>query len=81
MKYDYENVMSYAVEQAAEKAAAEAAVKAEAKGLAKGEAKGKAEGLAEKSCEIAKNLLMEGSPIEFICRVTGLTRDAVSALR
>ena len=57
MKYDYENVMAYAVEQAAEK----------------GEAKGK--------LETAKNLLMEGSPIDFICRVTGLTKEKVSALK
>ena len=81
MKYDYENVMAYAVEQAEEKAAAEAAVKAEAKGLAEGEAKGKAEGLAEKSCDIAKILLEKGMDISFICEVTGLTREAVSALR
>ena len=80
MKYDYENVMAYAVEQAEEKAAAEAAVKAEAKGLAEGEAKGKAEGLAEKSCEIAKNLLAMGLPLEQIVRATGLSKEAVQSL-
>ena len=69
MKYDYENVMAYAVEQAAEK------------GEAKGKTEGKAEGIAEKSCEIAKNLLGKGMDISFICEVTGLTREAVSALR
>ena len=69
MKYDYENVMAYAVEQAAEKAAAEA----EARGLAEGEAKGK--------LETAKNLLSKGIDAAFICEVTGLTREAVSALK
>ena len=69
MKYDYENVMAYAVEQAAEKAAAEAAVKAEAKGK------------AERDLEIASNMLKEGTPLDFICRVTGLTKDAISALK
>jgi predicted transposase/invertase (TIGR01784 family) len=53
--------------------------------LAKGEAKGKAEGLAEgeaqKSLEIAKNMLTEGLSVDCICRVTGLTKEAVSALR
>ena len=49
--------------------------------LAEGEAKGKAEGLAEGKLETAKNLLKEGSPVDFICCVTGLTREAVSALR
>ena len=61
MKYDYENVMEYAKEQAHDS------------GFSEGEVKGK--------LEIAKNLLMEGSPVDFICRVTGLTREAVSALR
>ena len=81
MKYDYENVMSYAVEQAAKQAAEKSAAEAEARGLAEGEAKGKAEGLAEKSCDIAKILLEKGMDISFICEVTGLTREAVSALR
>ena len=69
MKYDYENVMAYAVEQAAEKG--------EAKGLAEGEAKGKAEG----KLETAKNLLSKGMDATFICEVTGLSKETVSALR
>ena len=73
MKYDYENVMAYAVEQASEKAEA----KGKAEGLAEGEAKGKAEGMIE----TAKNMLTEGLSVDCICRVTGLTRKAVSALR
>ena len=84
MKYDYENVMAYAVEQAAEKAAAEAAVKAEAKGLAEGEAKGKAEGLAEGEAkgklETAKNMLVKGFEISVISEITGLSETELSAL-
>ena len=65
MKYDYENVMEYAKEQAHNS------------GFSEGEAKGKAEG----KLETAKNLLGKGMDISFICEVTGLTREAVSALR
>ena len=45
--------------------------------LAEGEAKGK----SERDLEIARNMLMEGTPLDFICRVTGLTKDAISALK
>ena len=76
MKYDYENVMAYAVEQAAEKG--------EAKGLAEGEAKGKAEGLAEGEAkgklETAKNLQAMGLPLEQIVRATGLSKEDVQRL-
>ena len=50
---------------------------ARSEGLAEGEARGEAKG----KLETAKNLLKEGSPVDFICRVTGLTREEVSALR
>ena len=77
MKYDYENVMAYAVEQAAEKA--------HNSGFFEGEAKGKAEGLAEGEAkgklETAKNLQAMGLPIEQIVRATGLSSAEVSALR
>ncbi len=65
MKYDYENVMEYAVEQAHDS------------GFSEGEAKGRAEG----KLETAKNLRAMGLPVEQIVRATGLTSDAVSALK
>ena len=69
MKYDYENVMEYAKEQAHDS------------GFSEGEAKGKAEGLAEGKLETAKNLLAMGLPIEQITRATGLSKENVAALR
>ena len=64
MKYDYENVMAYAVEQAE----------------AKGEAKGKAEGKTERDNEIARNMLAEGMDKILICKITGLSEDALRCL-
>ena len=56
----------------------------EAKGRAEGEAKGRAEGRTEgeakKQNEIAKNMKDEGAEVEFIARVTGLTKEEVEAL-
>jgi predicted transposase/invertase (TIGR01784 family) len=65
MKYDYENVMEYAVEQAAEKA----------------HNSGFSEGEARKGLEIARNLLAMGLSAEQIVRATGLSSAEVSALR
>jgi predicted transposase/invertase (TIGR01784 family) len=73
MKYDYENVMEYAVEQAAKQAAEKA--------KAKGKAEGKLEGLAEGKLETAKNLLGMGLSIEQITQATGLSKEKVAALR
>ena len=49
-------------------------------GLEEGEAKGRAEGEAKKQNEIAKKMKDEGAEIEFIVRVTGLTKEEVEAL-
>ena len=48
-------------------------------GLEEGEAKGRAEGEAKKQNEIAKKMKDEGAEIEFIVRVTGLTKEEVEA--
>ena len=49
-------------------------------GLEEGETKGRAEGEAKKQNEIAKKMKDEGAEIEFISRVTGLTKEEVEAL-
>ena len=49
-------------------------------GEAKGRAEGRAEGEAKKQNEIAKKMKDEGAEIEFIVRVTGLTKEEVEAL-
>ena len=54
--------------------------KALQRGLTEGEAKGRAEGSAKKQSEIAKKMKDEGAEIEFIARVTGLTKEEVEAL-
>ena len=43
--------------------------------------KGEAKGKAERDLEIAKNLLSKGVDSAFICEVTGLSKEKVSALR
>ena len=72
MKYDYENVLEYAVEQAA--------AKAEEKGREEGEAKGREEGEAKGKAEIAKNLLAKGLDTSFISEVTGLSVPEIEKL-
>lgn len=49
-------------------------------GETKGRAEGRAEGEAKKQNEIAKKMKDEGAEIEFIVRVTGLTKEEVEAL-
>ena len=49
-------------------------------GEAKGRAEGRTEGRAESKNEIAKKMKDEGAEIEFIVRVTGLTKEEVEAL-
>jgi predicted transposase/invertase (TIGR01784 family) len=57
MKYDYENVLEYAVEQATEK------------GFSEGEAKGRAEGVAS----VISKLLKSGFAADAIASATGLS--------
>ena len=57
MKYDYENVLEYAVEQATEK------------GFSEGEAKGRAEGVAS----VITKLLKSGFTADVIASATGLS--------
>ena len=49
-------------------------------GLAEGRSEGRAEGEAKKQNEIAKKMKDEGAEIEFIVRVTGLSKEEVEAL-
>jgi len=44
-------------------------------------AEGKAEGLAEGKAETAKNLLKKGLDVSFISEITGLTSEAIAALK
>ncbi len=64
MKYDYENVLEYAVEQ----------------GEARGREEGRSEGLAEGKRETAKNLLSLGLTLDKIAFATGLSVEEVQAL-
>ena len=54
--------------------------KARLLGLAEGRSEGRAEGEAKKQNEIAKKMKDEGAEIEFIVRVTGLSKEEVEAL-
>ena len=49
---------------------------ARSEGLAEGEAKGK----AERDLEIARNMLAEGMNKVLICKITGLSEDALRNL-
>ncbi len=68
MRFDYENVMEYAKEQARDE------------GLAEGRAKGLAEGEAKAKRETAKKLLSLGDSIEKISIATGLSQEEIQAL-
>ncbi len=80
MKYDYENVLEYAVEQGE--------ARGEAKGRAEGREEGRSEGLAEGLIEgenkgkreTAKNLLSLGDSVEKIAIVTGLSAQEIREL-
>ena len=50
------------------------------KGVEAGEAKGKAEGILENSKEIAKKMLEDNCDIEFIIKMTGLTKEQIEKL-
>ena len=52
-----------------------------ADGMAAGEAKGKAEGEKNKSIEIARNMIKEKASIDFIAKVTGLSKEEIEALK
>ena len=77
MKYDYENVLEYAVEQATEKGFSEG----EAKGRMEGMAEGKSEGEQSEKLRTAKQLFTEGMDISFVSRITGLSISDLSALQ
>ena len=49
-------------------------------GRAEGRAEGRTEGEAKSKTEIAKKMKDEGLEVEFIARVTGLTKEDVEAL-
>ncbi len=72
MKYDYENVLEYAVEQGEARGRAE--------GIAEGETRGRSMGLVEGKRETAKNLLSLGDSVEKIAIVTGLSVEEVRSL-
>ena len=50
-------------------------------GVKKGISKGKKEGIAQAKKEMAKSLLKENSPIDFISRVTGLTIKEINKIK
>ena len=51
-----------------------------AEGRAEGRTEGRTEGEAKSKTEIAKKMKDEGLEVEFIARVTGLTKEDVEAL-
>ena len=55
--------------------------KAEEKAEARGEARGKAEGKVERNIEIAKEMLLEGEPMEKIIKFTKLTKEEIERLK
>ena len=42
---------------------------------------GKAEGAKEKEIQIARNMLQENASIEFIIKVTGLTKEEIEKIK
>ena len=58
----------------------EAFEKGKAEGRAEGMAEGRAEGARENSISIAKNMIAANVEIDFIVKMTGLTKDEVEAL-
>ena len=53
----------------------------EARGEARGIAIGEERGIAKREAQIVTAMLEKGMDIEMICEITGLTREAVDALR
>ena len=53
----------------------------EARGEARGIAIGEERGIAKRDAQIVNAMLEKGMDIEMICEITGLTREAVDALR
>jgi predicted transposase/invertase (TIGR01784 family) len=60
---------------------ATAVIEGEAIGEAKGEAKGKVEGRHEKAVEVARRALEKNLPLADIAELTGLSEEAIAALR
>ena len=54
---------------------------AEKVGEARGIAIGEERGIAKREAQIVTAMLEKGMDIEMICEITGLTREAVDALR
>ncbi|MDR1687056.1 MAG: Rpn family recombination-promoting nuclease/putative transposase [Clostridiales bacterium] len=48
--------------------------------FAKGKFEGKAEGKAEGKLETAKNMILENMPIDFILKITGLSKDQIDGI-
>ena len=80
MKYDYENVLEYAVEQATEKGFSEGEAKGRKEGRAEGRAEGKAEGEQGEKRRTAKQLFTEGMDMSFVSKITGLSISELSSL-
>ena len=66
---DYANTIEYAEKMG------------EARGEARGIAIGEERGIAKREAQIVTAMLEKGMDIEMICEITGLTREAVDALR
>lgn len=54
---------------------------AKEEGLVEGHASGLAEGIKQEKIEIAKNMLAENTDIDFIHKVTGLTKEKIESLK
>ncbi len=52
-----------------------------AEGFAEGHAEGESKGKKENSIEIAKNMLKENTDVDFISRVTGLSKEEIENLK
>ncbi len=52
-----------------------------AEGMAEGKAEGKAEGILEGKKEIARQLVLQGVPIDAISKATGLSTSEIKCLK
>ena len=52
-----------------------------AEGIIEGESRGEARGATAKMLQIAKNMLVNGEPVEKITVYTGLTREMIESLK
>ena len=63
------------------KAEEKAEARGEARGKAEGKAEGKVEGKVEEKLEIAKEMLLDGEPMEKIIKFTKLTKEEIERLK